>query len=278
MDPKKTLGISSHLYCDPLRGSGNGNTPFTWVSDAAASNAIGLRERRLDAAFLTPIDYARQSSLYFIVPHIVAASAGVDGTITLHVRDGLQNISSIAVDPSSSSEIVLAKIILAENFDLSPKIVPFSGSLEEALAKVDAALLVGDPSLRAREKHEAALDLVEEWNELTGLPYVHGFWCGREHALTRGEIRLLQQTCADGLGGLDGISSRAPLTHALSGYSPRAIREYLEGLTFELSEEEEESVREFSRYAFYHTILPDIPELQFYGAPDGDDGDSPTAV
>jgi len=171
------------------------------------------------------------------------------------------------VDPSSSSEIVLTKIILAECFDISPKIVPFSGSLEEALAKADAALLVGDPSLRAQADHESALDLVEEWNEMTGLPYVHGFWCGREHALTMEEMRLLQEACTEGLGDLDGISSRAPLAHTLNGYSAAAIRDYLDGLTFAFTEEEEEGLREFSRYAFYHAVLPDIPELQFYEFP-----------
>jgi chorismate dehydratase len=267
MAPKKNLGISAHLYCEPLRGSGDVGAPFTWNLDAAARNAIGLKDRQLDAAFLTPISYARESSLYYIVPRVAVASTGADATITLHVREGLQQIRTIAVDPSSSSEIVLTKIILMECFDLSPKIVPFSGSLEEALAKADAALLVGDPSLRAQGNHESALDLVEEWNELTGLPYVHGFWCGREHSLTMEEIRLLQQACTEGLGDLDGISSRAPLAHTLNGYSPAAIRDYLDGFTFVFAEEEEEGVREFNRYAFYHAALPDIPELQFYGSP-----------
>lgn len=267
MAPKKTLGISAHLYCEPLRGSGEVDLPFTWIVNSAARNAIGLKERELDAAFLTPISYARESSLYYIVPGVAVASAGADATITLHVREGLHNVSTIAVDPSSSSEIVLTKIILAECFDLSPKIVPFSGSLEEALAKADAALLVGDPSLRAQEDHESALDLVEEWNEMTGLPYVHGFWCGREHALTMEEIRLLQQARTAGLGDLDGLSSRAPIAHTLDRYSPAAIHDYLDGLTFAFTEDEQEGVREFNRYAFYHAVLPDIPELQFYGSP-----------
>lgn len=267
MDPKKKLGLSTHLYCDPLRGGDTVGSPFTWVIDAAARNAIGLKDRQLDAAFLPPISYARESSLYYIVPRVVVASTGPDATVTLHVREGLRNVRTMAVDPSSSSEIVLTKIILMECFDLSPKIVPFSGTLEEALMKADAALLVGDPSLRAEEDHESALDLVEEWNELTGLPYVHGFWCGLEHALTMDEVRILQQTCTEGLGDLDGISSRAPAVHTLNGYSPSAIRDYLEGLRFAFTDEEEEGVREFYRYAFYHAVLPDVPELQFYGSP-----------
>jgi predicted solute-binding protein len=242
MASKKNLGISAHLYCEPLRGSATVASPFAWAVNAAARNAIALKEHQLDAAFLTPISYARESSLYYIVPRVAVASTGADATVTLHVREGLHNVNTIAV-------------------------VPFSGSLEEALAKADAALLVGDPSLRAQEDHESALDLVEEWNEMTGLPYVHGFWCGREHALTMEEMRLLQEACAEGLGDLDGISSRAPLAHTLNGYSAAAIRDYLDGLTFAFTEEEEEGLREFSRYAFYHAVLPDIPELQFYEFP-----------
>jgi hypothetical protein len=34
----------------------------------------------------------------------------------------------------------------------------------------------------------------------------------------------------------------------------------------------EESITEFASYAFFHGILPDIPELHFYGD-SGDDGE-----
>lgn len=260
----KRISCLTHLYAEPLLG--RREPSFVWGVDAAARNALGVRERRLDGAFLTPIDYARDSSLLHIVPRVAVASAGGDGTITLHFRENLHAISTLAVDPSSASEIVLAKVLLAEQFDSSPSLVPVSGGLEEGLEKADAVLCVGDAALQARGRGKNVLDLVEEWVEMTDLPYVHGFWCGREHSLDRSDLRAIQQACADGLGMLEGIAAAGVAAHGVRGIPPVELQQYLERLSYALMEDEQAGVREFFRYAFYHGVLPDIVELQFYGA------------
>ena len=66
--------------------------------------------------------------------------AGVSA-VSLHFGEGLQNIRSFTADPSSASEIVLARIILSESFDLRPTIVPATGPLPGLMARADAALL-----------------------------------------------------------------------------------------------------------------------------------------
>jgi predicted solute-binding protein len=267
----KSISCLTHLYAEPLMGKRESS--FVWSADVATRNALGVRERRLDGAFLTPIDYARDSSLLNIVPKVAVSSVSGDGTITLHFRENLHSISTLAVDPSSVSEIVLARILLAEQFDCRPALVPVSGGPEEGLTKADAMLCVGDAAMRARGRSENVLDLVEEWMELTDLPYVHGFWCGYEGSLDANDIRALQQSCADGLGMLGMITAAAVARHGLKGIPPLELQRYLEGLSYELMEDEKAGVQEFFRYAFYHGVLPDIAELQFYGRSSGDVAD-----
>jgi len=263
MTIRKRLGLSPHLYCEPLRGAPGRRDEFDWRREVPARSAIALRERAIDLAFLTPIDYAKSSSLYYIVPKIVVASCSGDASVTLHFREGLHKIRTLAADPSSVSEIVLAKILLTEQFNLRPQIVPFQGGLEGALARADAALLVGDESLRTLHVHGNVLDVIEEWNDLTDLPYVHGFWCGWEHALTGEQISSLQQHCFDGVALLDEIAEAAPADHSLGAINAVEARDYLGKFVFEMSEEVEEGLKEFLRYAFYHGILPDVADLHY---------------
>jgi chorismate dehydratase len=271
----KIISGVQHLYAEPLLGKRESS--FVWTVDAAARNAIGVRKRTLDAGFLTPVDYARDSSLLYIVPGVAVSSPQGDGTITLHFRERLRAITTLAVDPSSFSEIILARIVLAEQFDARPSIVPIAGGLEEGLARADAVLRAGDAAMREWHRDEKVLDLVEEWVEMTGLPFVHGFWCGRERSLSHDDCRAIRQACADGLGILGDISAGAGAKHHLEGFPPAELQRYLEQLSYEFMEDEQAGVREFFRYAFYHGVLPDIPELQFYGASPAEGDEDPEA-
>ena len=70
---------------------------------------LHLREHELDAAFLTPIDYARESSA---LPDRARRRRSIrseaTGTITSSFAS-LHTVSTVAIDPASASEIVLAR-------------------------------------------------------------------------------------------------------------------------------------------------------------------------
>jgi predicted solute-binding protein len=133
--------------------------------------------------------------------------------------------------------------------------------------------MVGDDSIRCAHTRENILDLTEEWVEMTGLPYVHGFWTGREHALTAEELLAVQESCTVGVGLIDAIAADASARHRLGNLTGEDLRAYLAGFTYDLTEDVEAGLKEFLRFAFYHGILPDVPELQYYdpSAPDDDE-------
>jgi predicted solute-binding protein len=246
--PVKRLGLPSHFYCKPFVRGLRAQAGFDLLIDLPAHVAIKLREHELDAAFLSPIDFARNASEYSIISGTAISSIEPNETVTLHFREGLHSIRTLAVDPSSTSEIVLAKVMLAEEFDTEPTIIPVMGTLEQMLEKADGALLIGDASLAASLVHHSTLDLVELWNGMTGLPYVYGLWCAREQALTLQESTALQRA------GQEGIST------------DEAVAEHLASFSYDLTPEVRDGFREFLRYAYFHGVLPDIPELAFYPA------------
>ena len=268
MGTTRRLGIPPHLYCLPLVNRMKEDL-FSLLVDSAAQNAINLRNRDLEGAFLTPVDYARDSSDYCIVPGVAVSSRTPNDTIVLHFKAGLHTINTLAVRPTSTSEIVLASILLSERFDVRPTIVPVFGSFDQMLDAADAALLVGDDALAQRGRHRHKLDLVEEWEELTGLPYVHGFWCSRSSDLSPDDVTGLQRARELGAQSLDDISRSEAPKHP--GDSAEDLLQYLESLSFTFSDEEQEALTEFLRYAYYHGALPDVAELNLYKPDDEDD-------
>jgi len=256
VDQRKLLGIHPHSYCRPLLTGLTGANRFDIQTDIPATLALRLRHRELHAALLTPIDYARDSSDYLIVPDVSVSSQLPNNAITIHFRKGIRTVSTLAVNPSSSSEIILATIILAEEFAITPTIIPAAGSLDSLLIRADAALLVGDDSLRVASGDLRTIDLVEAWYEMTDLPYVHGIWCGRESDLNAEDIRALQEGARAGKAA-SGEDAEAPLT----------------AFEFTGTAESTEGLREFLRYAYFHGILPDVPDLHFYGDAQSDGAD-----
>lgn len=243
-----TLGIPNLVSCRPFVEGLRESDLFTLVRDEPAVLAQKLHARVLDASYISPIEYAWNASEYLILPESAVVSSAGNNSLLLYFRRGVHDVTTLAVPPTSASDIVLAKILLAERFDIYPRFIPVAGDVDAMLAKADAALLSGDPALAAVRPD--ALDLIEEWIATTDLPYVHGFLAAREDALTR-EART-----AVSLAGTRGLQAVA----AAGGDAAVQVARF----DYAFSEDAREGVREFLRYAYYHGILPDVPELRFF--------------
>jgi chorismate dehydratase len=265
MTARTLIGIPPSLAARPVVDALSADGRFTVAVDVPARIAIRLRDRELAAGVLGLIDFARHGSEYLIVPGAgFSSSAGVSA-VSLHFGEGLQDIRSFTADPSSASEIVLARIILSESFDIRPTIVPATGPLPALMARADAALLHGDDALAATAVHSNAIDLVEEWEELAGLPFVHGLWCAREDALTEEQWRAIRRAHESCTGFVDAAASEASRHAPLQQVGLDSIRAYLYGFSYWMDEESIDAVREFLSYAYYHGVLSDIPDLHFFG-------------
>jgi chorismate dehydratase len=259
MSSRTLIGIPDDISCRPIRDLLRTSGEFEVVLDAPASLAQRLERRGVTSALLSPIDYARNASEYLIVPGSAVSSQEGNESIVIHFRHGVKAVRTLAVQPVSASDIILAKILLAERFDIEPRIMPLQGTLDAMLDRADAALLAGDAALGSVMERPEALDLVEEWIAATDLPYVHGFWCARENTLTEPEWTLL-----------GGLGSRVDAPSPEAG-EPSPVDLF----SYDFPDNVQEGIREFLRYAYYHGILPDVPDLRFFGSVDDDDSAPP---
>jgi chorismate dehydratase len=266
---KSRLAASDALYLKPLLfGLDRTDSPFDLVIDFPANNSLKLSERSggIRSAFLSPIDYARHGGEYRIVPNICVASSDPTNTIQLLLKSNLQNIERIAVDVRFTSEIILANIILLEKYrnessHTKHQFIPMMPDVDAMLAKADAALIVQDSPGRFHREGTFSLDLVEEWNDLTGLPYVHGFWVGRDDELLKTEFHALASAKQNGVLLKSQIAQSVAQQKSLS---LNDLTQYISSFSYDFSEKEEESIAEFIHYAYFHGVLGDVPEIVFF--------------
>jgi chorismate dehydratase len=272
MSSRYRLGVSRALYLKPLlAGLGRREMPFDVMSDHPATLAYEMNEHtgRFQCAFLSPIDYGRRGGDFRIVPGVAVSSSSATGTARLFVNPQVRNISTVAVDLRITSDIILARIILSERYPNLPsetsrlRYIPMMPDLPAMLARADAAVLGHADATLPQAYDIFHLDLVQEWWELTGLPYVHGMWVAREEGLTDDVVRALLASRDAAPEARAAIAREAA---AESGAPLTAVEQYLAAFSYELDDTGIESLEEFFHYAFYLGILPDKPDLNFYGA------------
>jgi chorismate dehydratase len=269
-DVKNVVGVSEAWYLRPLlyglRDSAIG--PQLLV-DFPSQLALKLQQRTegLRCALLSPIDYARHGGDYCIVPGVCASSATSSDTVRLFINPNARNIETLAVDIRVTSEIILAKIILAEKFANfsakkgSPQFIPMLPHPGQMLQKADAALIINFHPEEHKANELFAIDLVDEWYDLTGLPYVHGIWVGHDEDESEKVAEQLVQAREQGVSHLGDIADALAAEYKLA--KPASL-EYLSRFSYDLGNAEQDALTEFMKYAYYHGVLPDVPDLNYF--------------
>jgi len=241
--------------------SGKVRHGFELVPDSLAANGLKFREGSLESSFLSPIDYARSDPSTQIVPKIGVAAAGGALTAAIFFAGGLKDISTLAVDVRFPSEVLLAKIILMEQWGTTPRFVPSDSPLNAVGSRTDAALLVGEAAWKAAGTSDQYIDLLESWEDLTDLPFVHVMVAVKEDALAQEHIDALR--ASQQLGIKTARNILVDRSGEL-GISLETLDRVLENYyRFELDEPALESLTEFFRYAYCHGSLTDLPDLKF---------------
>lgn len=162
-----------------------------------------VRNGRADAGLVPVAEIARQNLAY--VPTIGISCLGNVRSILLISKVPFAEIRTLAADNSSRTSIELARVVLRERYGVQPEIVRRDPVLNRMLTEADAALIIGDPALHIDPQilPYRTLDLGNEWQQLTGLPFVFALWAGK--SISSDLADLLQASYAFGADHLDDI-------------------------------------------------------------------------
>jgi chorismate dehydratase len=206
-----------------------------------------LASGEADIGIVPVIEMARQKLNYFRSSGI--ACRGAVRSILLVSKVPFREIKTLATDSGSRTSVMLTRIILAEKYGVSPKLISRRAELAPMLGEADAALLIGDPALHltpATLPFET-LDLGSEWTQLTGLPMIFALWSGRTEVMHPRFEQAFLDSCRDGLTHMDEIvNQQSPIR----GLTPQLAREYLtRNIVFELNDRDHQGLAEFLKYA-----------------------------
>ncbi|MEO6724796.1 MAG: menaquinone biosynthesis protein [Blastocatellia bacterium] len=216
------IAASTYLNSAPLVYSfvqGSLQNRYFFLGDAAPSRcAVMLAAGQCEIALIPIIEYQRIPGLR-IIPDIAVASKRQVRSVLLAARCPLKDVRRVTLDPSSRTSQALVRILLARHYNVHPVFTQRAPDAKvELLEAGDAALIIGDPAMRlvasARrcgEQHGVQIyDLAEEWQTMTGLPFVFAVWAVRESVCEQEQMVARDFLAAkqEGLGMLEEIAAQ----------------------------------------------------------------------
>jgi chorismate dehydratase len=225
----------------------------------------------LDIGPISLVEYLRHTDKIVLLPDLAVGSDGPVLSVNLVSTRPLDELDGarIALGSTSRTGVLLARMLLAERYRVTPRYFTCPPNLTEMLLEADAAVLIGDAALRAT--HEAprrgllVTDLGEAWRDWTGLPMVFAAWgvrrdFAREHpGLVKDVHEAFIRSRELCLTELDAVAAAAARWEP---FDAATLRSYFEVLDFSLGSRQVAGLCEFARRA---AALREVPPLR----PDG---------
>jgi chorismate dehydratase len=247
------------------------------------SPSICAAELNSGAADLGLIPIAALTPELAIVPNCTIASRDEVRSILLLVKnpgrlpvaEALKQVRTLAADTASRSSVAYTRILFEHFHQTHPTFLNLPADPASMLAAADAALLIGDPALLAREHRtsiDAAsktpllwLDLAHLWRELTGLPWVAAVWALRPESLAPAGLspqQLIHDLTASRDAGLAHTEQLVNEWTPRLALSSNTIRTYLRhNIHYTLNPDCLRAIELFRTLATKIGALPPLPTL-----------------
>lgn len=148
-----------------------------------------LRENRIDLGMVSSYEYAARPEQYRILEDLSISATGPVGSVFLFSRIKLEELDNklVLLTRQSETSVALVKIVLEEFYGLKPRYrVGDIFDPQSCDDEVNAILAIGDDalSLKEEQRYPFQLDLADEWNKKTGLPFVFAVFAVREELVS----------------------------------------------------------------------------------------------
>ncbi|MFC4777562.1 menaquinone biosynthesis protein [Paenibacillus sp. GCM10023252] len=215
-----------------------------------------LRSGELDVSAVSSFAYGEHSEDYVLLPDLSVSSKGKVHSILLFLKKPLSEVLSgtIALTSASATSITLLKIIISMYYGGNPVYKRAAPVLDEMLESADAALLIGDPAIRAywQNKGYEVIDLGELWHKWTGLGMTYAVVAVRRDAALAEPAAIAdvhQSLLAAKSYNLQHPELLAAKACAEIGGSPSYWNTYFNDLKYSFDTSQQEGLALYFRYA-----------------------------
>ena len=222
---------------------------------------------RLDIGPISLVEYLRHADELLLLPDLAVGSDGPVLSVTMVSTCPPEQLDGrrVALGSTSRTGVLLARMLLGQRYQVSPRYFRCPPDLTEMLLEADASVVIGDVALRATHEAPArglvVTDLGAAWRDWTGLPMVFAVWAARRNfaAAHPGLVKDVHEAFLRSrdlcLAELDDVAAAAARWEP---FSASTLATYFRALDFSLGERQVAGLREFARRA---AASGDVPAL-----------------
>jgi chorismate dehydratase len=212
----------------------------------------------LDIGPISLVPALQHADELVVLPDLAVGSDGPVLSVVLVSTRPAEELDGghVALGSTSRTSVLLAQMLLAQRYQAKTSFETAPPDLGAMLRAADAAVLIGDPALRATYEAPGlglhVLDLGAAWKEWTGLPMVFAVWAARRDfaAARPDQVRAVQQSFRASLTeSLERVEEVAERAARFEPFDAATLATYFRTLDFRLGPRQLEGVREFTRRA-----------------------------
>jgi len=222
----------------------------------------------LDVGPVSLVEYLRHTEDLVLLPDLAVGSDGPVLSVVLVSKVPLAELDGrrVALGSTSRTSVLLARLLLAEQVGVAPEYFACPPDLGAMMLDAEAAVLIGDPALRAT--YEAprrgllVTDLGAAWRAWAGLPMVFAVWAARrDFALAHpGQVKDVHEAFLASrelfLADVDRVAADAARWET---FDARTLGAYFRALDFSLGPRQLAGLRAFAGRAAAAGAVPSLP-------------------
>jgi chorismate dehydratase len=222
----------------------------------------------LDIGPISLVEYLRHADELLLLPDIAVGSDGPVLSVNIVSQRPLEELDGrrVALGSTSRTSVLLARMLLAERYQVSPDYFACPPDLGAMMLEAEAGVLIGDPALRALyEGPDLGLtvtDLGAAWREWTGLPMVFAVWAARRDFAEQhpGQVKDVHEAFMRSrdlcLTQIDEVAADAARWEV---FDAETLATYFRRLDFSLGTRQLEGLRTFAAKAAAAGEAPPLP-------------------
>ena len=145
------------------------------IQDYPARIATQLVEGSIDLGLVPVAIIPRMKESHIITDYCIGCNGPV-ASVCIFSEVPLEEVKELLLDYQSRTSVSLAKVLLKEYWQLTPKLVDTRSEYQSQIRGTTAGLLIGDRALAQRKISPYIYDLGEAWQKHTGLPFAFACW------------------------------------------------------------------------------------------------------
>lgn len=232
--------------------------PAQWqmIDDHPAALNSKLAAGEIDLGFVSSHEYGIRPERYRILGDLSISANGPVGSVFLFSRIKPEKLSGekVLLSAQSKTSVCLVRIVLEKFLAVNP--VYFCAEVADARRlEAQGILAIGDDALRLKLEgsYQYCLDLGEEWQQQTGLPFVFAVCAVREE-FCRQQPDLVARVHRELLSCRDeGLRELGRICAAVAQRIPMEVSgclSYLRAIHYDLDGQKQQALETFYRYLF----------------------------